>query len=293
MASIFKRGHIECTVNPRLGHETEIVGGPAQQSKKVMVIGGGPGGLMAACTAARRGHDVHLFEQALVLGGKLVVASIPKHKKELLDLIRFLSERIKKHGVDCHLGQCVTRATIADFNPDTVVLATGALPHLPAIDGIDNARVVSVDDSLKQTFGRRERIVIIGGGATGCEAALHMAQQGCNVTVVEQLNQLCHDLESSTKSVLMKKMEAYGVACFTGSQVSQITDQGVVLQDQNQSEGHLAAEHIVIATGGVANKKGLEQIGSLGYECHSIGDCVRPRSIKEALHEGAAVGRTL
>jgi 2,4-dienoyl-CoA reductase-like NADH-dependent reductase (Old Yellow Enzyme family)/thioredoxin reductase len=293
MNAIFKKGHIECTVNPSLGHETEISYAPAKHGKKIMVVGGGPGGLTAACTAARRGHRVHLFEQTNALGGKLIVGSKPDHKKELLDLIRYLDSRVEKWGVHCHLGHRVTLATVSSFQPDTVVLATGAVPYFPSIEGIDDTRVTAVENSLGQSFGGHENVVVIGGGASGCEAALHISQQGCQVTVIERLDQLCHDLESSTKSVLLKKMKASGVDILTGCQVTRIADQGVVLQDPNSVVRSLAADHIVIAAGNTSNTGGFEAITSLGLECYSIGDCAKPRSIKEAIHEGDAVGRLI
>ena len=127
MESIFKTGRIECLVNPMLGREKEMAFIPARSPKKIMVVGGGPGGLNAAWVAAKRGHDVHVFEKRSELGGQLVPGSSPGHKAELRSLIQFQKKQVALFGVRCHLNHEVTAEDIKTFNPDVIIMATGSL----------------------------------------------------------------------------------------------------------------------------------------------------------------------
>jgi 2,4-dienoyl-CoA reductase-like NADH-dependent reductase (Old Yellow Enzyme family) len=128
MESIFRKGRIECLVNPVLGREKEMALVPTRNPKKVMVVGGGPGGLNVARVAAKRGHEVHIYEKRGSLGGLLLPGSIPRHKQELRSLIKFQEKQIEKFGVTCHLNHEVTTRDIQTLNPDVVVLATGSRP---------------------------------------------------------------------------------------------------------------------------------------------------------------------
>jgi NADPH-dependent glutamate synthase beta subunit-like oxidoreductase len=148
MESIFRKGRVECLVNPTLGREKEMVFKPAETPRKVMVVGAGPGGLNVAWVAARRGHDVHLFERQSQLGGQLVLGSTTHYKEGLRNLIRFQTKQMERFGVTCHLNQEVTPETLKDHSPDVVVLATGSTPVYPQIDGIDNSIVISIDKAL-------------------------------------------------------------------------------------------------------------------------------------------------
>jgi len=138
MESIFRRGRVECLVNPILGREKELVLEPAKVTKKVMVVGGGPGGLNVAWVAARRGHDVHLYERQPFLGGQLLLGSVTAYKKELLNLIEFQKRQIRRFGVKVHLGQEVSPDIIQKERPDVIILATGSSPAVPLLKALTN-----------------------------------------------------------------------------------------------------------------------------------------------------------
>ncbi len=142
MESIFRKGRVECLVNPTLGREKEMEMRPAEKRKKVMIVGGGPGGLHAAWVAAIRGHDVHLYERQSRLGGQLNLGSVTKYKKELLTLIDFHIKQVEKAGISIHLNAEVTPETIQREKPDVVILSTGATPILPNVPGIERSIVV-------------------------------------------------------------------------------------------------------------------------------------------------------
>ncbi len=293
MESIFRRGRVECLVNPALGREKEMAFHPAKIRKKVMVIGAGPGGLNVAWVAARRGHDVHLFERQPEVGGQLILGSITAYKKELLNLIRFQKRQIERFGVNCHLNQEVTTDTVTSQSPDVVILATGSVPVLPPVDGIDTPIVISVDEALNKDSSPGEKTVVIGGGAIGCEVALHLSENGSQVTVVEMLPKIGAQLESMTKKLLIRKLMDNGVEIRTGFRLCRVKENGVIVADDKGTEVFIEGDSVVIAVGSRPDDSLYRQIKTLGYEIHQIGDCLEPRSAKSAIYEGGVLGRSI
>ena len=293
MESIFRKGRVECLVNPILGRENSLNFRPAVKTRKVMVIGSGPGGLNAAWIAAKRGHEVHLFEQKEVIGGKLIIGSVPGFKKEISNLIKFLKKQTLMSCVKLHLNCEVTPAVIRTANPDVVILATGAMPSLPPVDGIDSKIVIVVDDILNVRQPDWDRIVMIGGGASGCETALYLAELGCRVTIVEMLSKMASNLETITRKVMLKKLEENKVTMLTGFKLVRILDNGVKISGNDGTEISIEAARVVMAVGNRPDNRLYQQIALSGYEIHRIGDCIEPRSIKQAIYEGTVVGGTI
>jgi len=293
MESIFRRGRVECLVNPMLGREKEMAFHPVKTPKKVMVIGGGPGGLNVAWVAARRGHDVHLFEKQSILGGQLVLGSVAGYKKELLSLIKFQERQIKRFGVKCYLNQKVTVDMVKAEDPDVVILATGSYPSYPPVEGIDKPNVVGYADVLSGDVPVRKKTVVIGGGPTGCEVALHLSEHGCPVTIVEILPKIGTRLESMTRKILLKKLNENNVRVMTECKLSKVEDEGVILIGGDDKELSVEAERIVMTIGNRPVNRLFNQIKPLGYEIHQIGDCLEPRSARVAIYEGAVLGRAI
>ena len=293
MESIFRKGRIECLVNPMLGREKEMAIIPTQKSKKIMVVGGGPGGLNVAWVAAKRGHEVHVFEKRDSLGGQLLPGSIPGHKKELRSLIRFQKKQIEKFGVRCHLGHEVKTKDVQEFNPDVVVLATGSLPAIPPVEGIDNNIALTYEDVLNESPPSFKRAVIIGGGATGLEMALHLTEYGCRVSVVEMLAKIGNGLESMTKRILLRRLQEYNVKIMTETKLIRVESTGAVVAHSDGTELLVEAERVIFATGTRPCNRLYDKVKSLGYETHQIGDCLEARSAKAAIYESGVLGRSL
>jgi NADPH-dependent 2,4-dienoyl-CoA reductase/sulfur reductase-like enzyme len=294
MQSIFKRGRIECLVNPMLGREKEMAFIPTDSPKKVMVIGGGPGGLNVAWVAAKRGHKVHVYEKRSEFGGQLVPGSTPGHKSELRSLIRFQKKQAELFGVQCHLNYEVGVEDIQSVQPDVVVLATGSLPALPSVDGINNDIVLTYEDVLDGGGPPSyKNVVVIGGGPTGLELALHLAEYGCETTVVEMLPKIGSGLEAMTKKMILNRLKKHGVTILTDTRLLKVDDNGVTVARQDTPAQFIEADKVIIAIGTRPDTRLYDRIKSLGYKIYQVGDCLEPRNAKDAIYESAVLGRRI
>jgi 2,4-dienoyl-CoA reductase-like NADH-dependent reductase (Old Yellow Enzyme family)/thioredoxin reductase len=293
MESIFRKGRVECLVNPTLGREKEMAIQPAEARKKVMVVGGGPGGLNVAWVAAKRGHDVHLFEREAALGGQLRLGSVSSFKQELVSLIEFQKKQARKFGVTFHLNVHVTAETIRAEQPDELILATGSSPIVPSVPGVSKSIVMTLPEVLNGNKPLKRRIVVVGGGGTGCEVALHLAVYGCPVTIVEQLPKVGGQLESITKKVLLKGLNDNRVQIMTGYSLTDVEDNGVHIRSADGEERFLEAESVVITIGNRPEDRLFQQAKAIGIPVHQIGDCLEARSAKAAISEGALIARSI
>ena len=293
MESIFRRGRIECLVNPMLGREKEMAIVPTQNPKKVMVVGGGPGGLNVAWVAAKRGHTVHVYEKRGSLGGQLLPGSTPGHKKELLSLIKFQKKQIEKFGVTCHLNHEVKIEDIRAMNPDVVILATGSQPLIPRVEGIDRDIVLTYEDVLNEAPPIFKKAVVIGGGATGLELALHLAEYGCAISVVEMMDKVGTGLESMTRKILLRKLKEAQVKIMSETRLIRVEANGVVVARSDGTEQTLEAEKVILAAGNRPLNDLYKKVKTLGYETYQIGDCLETRSAKAAIYDSAVLARSI
>ncbi|MDH3703810.1 MAG: NADPH-dependent 2,4-dienoyl-CoA reductase, partial [Alphaproteobacteria bacterium] len=166
-----------CMVNPRACHETLYAEAAASQRKRLAVVGGGPGGLSCAASAAERGHDVVLFEAAEALGGQFNLAKVVPGKQEFQGSIDYFAERLSRAGVDLRLGAAATADGLAADGFDAVILATGVTPRRPVLDGIEHPSVVGYTDILSGRVEAGHRVAIIGAGGIGFDVALYLAER--------------------------------------------------------------------------------------------------------------------
>lgn len=293
MQSIFKKGKVECFVNPAVGREKELRLTPVTQRKRIMVVGAGPGGLNFSWVAAKRGHEVHLFEKDGYVGGQLRVGAITFFKKELLGLINFLDSQAKKNGVVYHLGTLVDTKLVREFDPEVVILATGSRPVIPNIPGIHQGHVLVPSQALNGIASVGKKAVVIGGGATGCEVALHLAERGVEVSIVEIQDRLGQGLESSTKKMLLKWLKEMGVAAFLEHRVTEVKGDHVVIEDKEGRQRALVANSVIVAIGSKPDDSLYNEIRQLNYPVFKVGDCLEARNAKEAILESAFLARSI
>jgi 2,4-dienoyl-CoA reductase-like NADH-dependent reductase (Old Yellow Enzyme family)/thioredoxin reductase len=282
---------MRCTVNPCVGKEGECSITRAQNSKKVVVIGGGPGGMEAARVAALRGHQVTLYERETALGGQINIASKGKNKEDINLVTSFLSMQIKKLGVAVCLGTSVTSAFIVNLKPDVVVVATGADPMIPPVPGVERENVCNARDVLlgKKTVGKR--IIIVGGGRVGMETAEFLKNGSNEIVIIEMLARIGNDVGDSFRFASINRLRELGVKMLVNTRLEKIDGAAVTISSNGKAR-HLDIDYVILATGAKSNQEIFNAIGE-NVEKHFIGDCKKPRNICEAISEGSEVGRML
>lgn len=327
-------GHIQCSVNPRTGFEELL---PAQVPvasvrKKVAVVGAGPAGILCACTAAERGHQVTLFSDGARAGGMLVPGSVPRIKLDVANYLAYLEQLLRDHeaahGLQVRSGTPATVDSLRAGQFDAVVLCTGARPLSPAVDGIDRSHVVQAIDLLRSPAPttRATNIVIVGGGEVGCETAyLLAAEQGKRVTIVEMLPYFMKEACTSNRGYLIHHLKKLGVVLLNCTRLKSIEERTVTLLRNTsptvpdpyvtwapvlpenvknplarplrvcEEPTSLQADLVVLATG-LRPDDSLYRASlqaRVAPELHSIGDAFAPGRILEATRAGYAVGRNL
>jgi 2-enoate reductase len=283
---------VSCTVNPATGREKVLDILPAKTRKRIVVVGGGPAGMEAARVAAVRGHDVTILEGRGYLGGNLVTASGLDLKREYGDLARYLARQLQVLGVHVNLNYEATPESLEHFAPEVVIVATGAIPIIPDIDGVERSNVITAVDLLLTSGQARDPVVVIGGGLLGCEVALHVARKGASVSLVEQSENVLPNVFSVDRMHLLELMAQSGVKLTTNSDVLRITDEGVDLHS-DKAQTTLHATTVVLAVGLKPNNKLLDSLSNDALRLYAIGDCVQPRRIINAMWEGFRVARLL
>ena len=272
-----------CSLNPVIGSEYEAnFVRPTAKPKNVLIAGGGPGGMQAAITAAERGHNVILCEKRDKLGGALkAVRGIPFKK----DLHRFITTKallMEKAGVDVRMNTEVTPDLVESIKPDVLIISVGAEPIIPPLPGIDSPKVIIANELPDKNDRIGAKVVVLGGGLVGCETAVHLAQQGKDVTVIEMLHELCPDANPRYRPLLLDQLEKL-VTCKTETQGIRITEQGLECRDQDDNEIAFDADTIICAVGQKPLTNAVEKLRNCAPEVIEIGDCVKPGHITEAL----------
>jgi 2,4-dienoyl-CoA reductase-like NADH-dependent reductase (Old Yellow Enzyme family)/NADPH-dependent 2,4-dienoyl-CoA reductase/sulfur reductase-like enzyme len=282
------KSELTCTVNPRCGHEGEY---PypltqAQRSRKVLVIGGGPGGMEAARVAALRGHRVTLYEKDQRLGGQLSVADKGPLKQYISDLGVYQKGQLEKMDVTVKLGKEADKELILAQRADVVILATGSEPLIPNVKGIEKAKVVTAHDALSGKTEVGERVIVIGGNLAGCEVAGYLANKRKKVTICEVLTELLPQIIPQRRPAVIAGLTERGVVFHLGVTSQEVTDKGMMIVDQDGRQVFLEADTIVLAVGARSNDVLMHELKDKVKEIHSIGDAKEPRLIVDAVHEG-------
>ncbi len=276
-----------CAVNPVIGRELnamEIL--PAARPKKVLIAGAGPGGLQAAITAARRGHDVTLCEKAGQAGGILVSEQVLPFKLPMYRLGVTLETIARKEGVKIQLNTAVTPEFAAAFNPDVLIVAVGSRPLAPPIPGLTGSHVIVVNDYYKHQDKVGQDIVVIGGGLSGCETAVHMALEGKNTTLIEMRQELAPDANIRHRPILLKEIETLGVHVVLETKAEQITPNSVVGTDKEGKSAEFACDTVITAFGQAPRRDVVESLLDAAPIVAQIGDCVKASTITTAMYQG-------
>ncbi len=315
---IFESQPVTCLVNPRAGMERETEIRVSDRQKKVLVIGGGPSGLKAACTAAQRGHKVTLAEKSKQLGGQLLLKRFIPGRSEIVSVAADLIENLSALGVGIMLSKEINSAFVKENDPDVVIITTGARPLIPDIKGMKDKKVIMAWDLLSGEIKAGEKVVVVGGNAVGLESAIYLANQGTlppdalhflaanraetwdnmellinrgnkEVTVVEMLPKYGRDIGISTRWTIIAELKRLGVRIISGARALEVREGGLEIERGEKRE-IIPADSIVIAAGAKPENSLADEIKALGKDLYVIGDANGPRNALDAIREGFLTG---
>lgn len=302
LGRIFQNKDISCAVNPACGREKSYALQPADVKKKILVIGGGLGGMEAARVCAIRGHEVDLYEKKNELGGVFIAAAAPDFKEDDKSLLQWYKKQMSDTGVHVHLGQEATEATVAGY--DAVFVATGAKERRLDTPGFDSPNVTYAVDTLLGKDIQGETVIVVGGGLTGCEIAYDLSKKGKKVTLIEMTETILNafGLSAANYNMLMELLDHYKVDVMKNTVVESYQN-GVAtvieteknypnnanrakrmfaLGPQGMKVKHeIKADHIVVSVGYLSDNTLYEKIK--GENVYLIGDAKQPTNIMDAI----------
>ena len=302
LGRIFQGKDISCAVNPACGREKSYELKPAKQKKKVLVIGGGLGGMEAARVCALRGHEVDLYEQSERLGGVFVAAAAPAFKEDDKRLLAWYEKQMAELPVQVHMNSRVTEDMTAGY--DEIFVATGARERTLSTPGFDSPNVTYAIGTLLGGRIEGDNVLIVGGGLTGCEIAYMMGKEGKKVTIVEMAETILNafGLSAANYNMLMELLDYYKVRVIKNAVVESYQDgvATVIETEKNYPNAanrakrmfalgpqglkvkhEIPADHIVVSIGYTPDNELYERIK--GENVHLIGDAKQPTNIMDAI----------
>ncbi len=313
---VFANKRASCLVNPRACHETELVYTPTTTPKKIAVVGSGPGGLAFATTAAGRGHQVTLFEASDRIGGQFNMAMRIPGKEEFAETLRYFQHQIEATGTTLKLNTKATVDNLVAGQYDEIVLATGVLPRVLTMPGIDHPKVLSYVDVLRGKATVGSRVALIGAGGIGFDVAEYLThpvqhdleQQpvgeflqewgvdptytnrgGLGPTIVSDSPREVYLLQRSTTKpgarlakttgwIHRASLQKKGVQMLTDVSYDRIDDAGLHITVEGEARV-LAVDHVVICAGQVSLRALQEPLEAAGQSVHLIGGALEAREL--------------
>ncbi len=332
VSRIFLNDHLICAVNAQTGFEEHTAIVPAENPRRVLVVGGGPAGMEAARVAALRGHQVTLCERGGRLGGTVFFASIPYAANgRLMD---YLARQVTDLPIDVRLGTEVNEALVRELQPDTVVVATGAKREAPAVEGTELRHVYSGDELRELMTGvgdtgvahklspfqrlmmlagkwlgitRRvswiqrlshwwmpvgRRVAVVGGGLVGLELAEFLVERGRQVTVIEEGEKFGAELAVVRRWRVLHGLREHGVVMINRCRVEKIRP-GFLALATDDGAVDVEADTVILAAGAAGDRSLADQLAATGLDVHVAGDCDGVGYIHGAMHSGHRVARSL
>ncbi|MGI6580133.1 MAG: FAD-dependent oxidoreductase [Saccharofermentanales bacterium] len=283
-----------CAVNPRTGAEIDYPLLPATEDLKILVIGGGPGGMEAAITAADRGFGVELWEKEAVLGGNLLAAGAPPFKFNTMRYLEYLRRQVAKRDIKVKLDTIATIENIKAEAPDVVILATGAEPICPMVDNIGCDTVFQALDFLIRKPEIGSDVAVIGAGLVGCEVAIMLEREGKNVTLIEMLDDILVTAQhaANNDAWLRHTIADSSINVMTGTKLISVSDNAITLEC-NEEQQEVACNNVILAVGFKPDNSLLTALQAENIKVFPIGDQKGGGKIIDAVHQGFHTVRLL
>jgi pyruvate/2-oxoglutarate dehydrogenase complex dihydrolipoamide dehydrogenase (E3) component len=287
MAGLYT-GFYQCNINPTAGQEAYLLNTPVpKSSKKVLVIGGGVGGMEAAITAFDRGHDVTLVDKGEKLGGTLLFAD-HGHKEDLRNLKDYYVRQVEKRDIKVMLNTTADTSLLDELKPTDIIVAAGSTHRVLRVPGVEFARYATAAYYEPETIG--EKVVLIGGGMINCEIAVSLADEGKDVTVIELLDGTARDANMFIKPTLdeLFSERADSIHVITEAATKCISENSVTYADKEGNEFKVPADTVLYAVGSIPNSDVVEEIQEWPEweSFRAIGDCTGASIVKKAIHQG-------
>jgi len=282
-----------CSVNPTyaLGHKIDRMISPPSRKKKVAVVGGGLAGMKAAMVADERGHDVTLYEKSDVLGGLLRKATDASFKWPLRRFMEFMYQKINESNVKILLNTEATPAMLKKEKYDAVMAAVGSEPIVPDIPGINGNNVTYAPDVYGNEDSLGKNVVFIGGGEVGVETALHLAEKGHKVKVVERLNMLASDAPPVHYYTVLRDYweKEKNFSFVVNATCNGIKADKVTYLDEYSMEHEIKADSVVIAVGMKAKTDLALTFHGVGGRLYIIGDCDKAGNVQKVMRSAFSI----
>ena len=275
-----------CAVNPALGWEyRNLTPTPAMKSKKVMIVGAGPGGMAAAQYLTERGHEVVMYEKANKLGGRLQEASALNLKTGFRRFFDYTVRKTIGSGAKVILGTEVNADTIRLEAPDALIIAIGAKPVIPDIKGINGPNVLDVSAVDRSDAETGMKVVVCGAGMSGTECALQLAMDGKKVTLLDMLpaDQFYSDSTQFAKPTIARLLAENNVKLMPECTVEEFSADGVTVKNAAGKKAKLACDTAVIAFGVKPDQDAIDELSGIIPETYVIGDAEKAGMIGDAI----------
>lgn len=265
----------------------------SKEPKKVVVIGGGIGGMASARALALCGHEVVIIEKNKELGGQLNLACIPPHKQEISKWVIYLRNELERLSVQIKNDTLATKEIIDSYGPNIVVVATGAKEIIPNIKGVDKEKAITAQRLLKnEEIILGGNILIVGGGMVGCEVCEHLMHNKrgpMQITMIEMLEAIGAGMVPNNLIPMMNRLQGLGIEMMTSTRLVSVNGRDVDVQCRENNITMHGYTHIVYACGSKAENKLYEEIKDKYENVICIGDANGPRQALEAVREGFEV----
>lgn len=281
-------------INPFSGKEGRWIIEKAEEKKKVVVVGGGVAGLEAAWILAKRGHEVQVYEKDAMLGGQYRAACTPPKKQDMGKTVHTYEALCRRYGAKIYLNTEITEETLEELHADVVLLATGAVPVIPEIQGLDRKKAIQANDILR---GRMvitdKKVLMIGGGIVGCECAEFLNQYHNVVDIADMIPEFAEGMNKYPRAILLDSLKQHGSVFYTETAVTEVCKDGVKGTKNGEEICLGEYDEIVFATGSRPVRLLEDSLKRTGREVYVLGDAQEVRDAKYAIFDAAKLALTL